>query len=292
MTDPWSPPTGPPNGAPVHPNEARRDIERAAAAARTADQRLRAEVAAVAAARVRAAALIETASAEADEARTLAKRALGKANESARAGQRADAARWTAAAEVFAKRLVDARGRVADAEHALATAGRRHELVHTALTENVGRLLAVAAARLPVLSGRKANKAQQLVDQTVAELRAPVDHLVAQGEDDASAALAAEAEAEVDAEIADDDLERELDVAGTDEVLDELRTELGLAVASGAADTPDDAQPAGPPVAVEHAVEGGIAAHQPDPAAQDDDAVGVAAEPDERAAERVTGARP
>jgi hypothetical protein len=289
VTESWSPPTGPPNGVPVRPNDARHDIEAAAAAARAEDQRLRAEVAAVSAARVLAAAAVERASAEADEARTLAKRALGKANESARAGQRADAARWTAAAEVFAKRLVDARARVAEAEQVLAAASQQHDRVRTGLTRNAGRLQAVAAARLPVLSGRRANKARQLLDETVFELRAPVDDLVAQGEADAGAALAAEAEDDVDVEVAEDDLERELDVSGTDEVLDELRSELGLPTTSWPTGA-DEAQPP-EPAAADEDVAGDDDAAEDGVAQGGDGGDAVAAEAGERDAERVTGAR-
>jgi hypothetical protein len=227
----WKPPSGPPNGAPVHPNDAKREIDDAVVAAQRVDQTLRSQLATVAASRVVAGARLVAATTEVDEATALAKRALTKANEAARAGQRAEAAKLTGAARVFAVRLRDGRAAVADAESTVAGADRRRVELDAALTENVGRLQAVAAARLPILGGRKARGSQTLVDETVAALSAPATGLVARAEADAHAALEAAAEADdgLDAlEVADDDLEREVDDAGTDEILDALRTELGL----------------------------------------------------------------
>ena len=229
MPDSWNPPTGPPNGAPVHPADAKREIEEATAAARAHHEALRGRAAELAAARVEAEARRAAATSEAQDARALAKRALGRANESARAGQRAEAAKWTGAAQVFAMRLRDARVAAIEAEASLTASGGERAQLDAALSENVGRLQAVAAARLPVLSGRKAARSQALVDETVAAISASVSDVVARAEVDARAALAAadEAASEV-AEVADDDLEREVDFAGTDEILDELRAELGL----------------------------------------------------------------
>ena len=231
MPDSWNPPTGPPNGAPVHPADAKRELEEAVAAARAHDQQLRARAAALAASRVEGVHRFEVAAAEAEDARTLAKRALGRANESARAGQRADAAKWTGAAQVFAMRLRDARAVIADTEAMGAASGTQRQQLDAALGENIGRLQALAAARLPMMSGRKAARSQALVDETVAALSVPVTDLVARAEAEARAALAAADEEGPEAEAAEvglDDLEREVDFESTDEILDELRAELGL----------------------------------------------------------------
>lgn len=242
MPDSWNPPTGPPNGVPVHPADAKREIEDAVAAARAHDQTLRAHVAALAAARVEAGARLEAATAEVESSRALAKRALGGANEAARAGQRADAARLTGAAQVFAMRLRDARAAAADAQARLGAANAQRQRVGAAFRENVGRLQAVAAARMPVLSGRKGSRLQALVDETVAALSAPVADLAAHAEAEARAALAAAAQADADhvEEVTVDDLEREVDYGGTDEILDELRLELGLPMAGPASESDDD----------------------------------------------------
>lgn len=242
MPDSWNPPTGPPNGVPVHPADAKREIEDAVAAARAHDQTLRAHVAALAAARVEAGAGLEAATAEVESSRALAKRALGGANEAARAGQRADAARLTGAAQVFAMRLRDARAAAADAQARLGAANAQRQRVGAAFRENVGRLQAVAAARMPVLSGRKGSRLQALVDETVAALSAPVADLAAHAEAEARAALAAAAQADADhvEEVTVDDLEREVDYGGTDEILDELRLELGLPMAGPASESDDD----------------------------------------------------
>jgi hypothetical protein len=231
VPDSWNPPTGPPNGTPVHPADAKREIEDAVDAARAHDQTLRARVAVLAAARVEAGARLEAATSEIEDARSLAKRALVGANEAARAGQRADAARLTGAAQVFAMRLRDARAAVAEWEAVVATSSAQRHQLDAGLAENVGRLRAVAAARLPMLGGRKAARSQALVDETVAALSVPVTDLVAQAVAGARAELVAadEAASAGDAvEVTVDDLEREVDYGGTDEILDELRVELGL----------------------------------------------------------------
>ncbi|HEX5945974.1 MAG TPA: hypothetical protein VFY82_06835 [Acidimicrobiales bacterium] len=243
MTDsPWNPPTGPPNGVPLRPADARREIDDAIAAATTADRELRAELSAATTEHVQAADRLEIVADEVDEAESLAKRALVRANDDARAGQRADAAKWTAAAQVFAMRMRDGREAHAELEHQVATATERAERARSALAANIGRLEAVASARLPVLSGRKASKAQRDVDDTVAALAVPTDDLVA---DAVRSARAAEEAAEVAGPVvvADDDLESEVDVESTDDILAALRTELDLPAApeagSGAPASPD-----------------------------------------------------
>lgn len=229
MTNSWNPPTGPPNGAPIRPGDARREIEDAVVGARTRDGELRARLVAIATDRVQAADRLDDAADEVDEATSLAKRALARSNESARAGQRADAAKWTGAAQVFAMRVLAARAKIAFLEARLAAASEQSQRTTQALAENVGRLQAVAAARLPLLSGRKAARLQRDVDEVAAAISAPTAELVVRAT--AAARAAAEA-AETDEEgvqaVADVELESELDVESTDELLAELRTELGL----------------------------------------------------------------
>jgi len=267
VTDSWNPPTGPPNGAPVHPADAKREIDDAVDAAYAHDQRLRAHAAALAAARVEANARLDAATAEAEDARALAKRALGQANESARAGQRVDAAKWTGAAQVFAMRLRDARAAVAESEALVASSGLQRQQLDVAFRENIGRLQALAAARLPMLGGRKAARSQSLVDETVAALSAPVTDVEARAEADARAALARAAEAGVEpeagvAEVADEDLEREVDLASTDEILDELRVELGLPAVG-----PSDVESPPAPAEASGGAGGGAGPREPQPAA-------------------------
>lgn len=246
----WNPPTGPPNGVPVSANDARYEIESAITAAQNLDGELRRQVVAAATDRIRCADRLPAAAAEADDARNLARRALVQANDAARAGQRDEAAKWTAAAQVFAMRVRDARSEVAALEQRVAAAGDRIAQLERACAENAGRLEAVAAARLPVLRGRKAAKARHAVDTTLAELRRPLDDAVAEGTRVAREAAAAEAEADADVEVADEDLEREVDFDGADAILAELRDELGLPApgpGSPASDPPasGDDEPAG-----------------------------------------------
>jgi hypothetical protein len=229
VTDsPWNPPTGPPNGVPLRPADARREVEEAIVAAVATDQRSRSDLAAATTARVEAADRLEVVADEVDEARSLAKRALGRANDSARAGQRDDAGKWTAAAQVFAMRLRDGRDALGELERRVAAETQRAEHARAALAANVGRLQAVAAARLPVLSGRKAAKLQREVDDAVAALATPTDDLVAGAVRAGHAAADEAVQQGAPAVVADDDLESEVDVESTDDILTELRTELGL----------------------------------------------------------------
>lgn len=225
----WNPPTGPPNEAFVRPADARYELESAIRAAQARDGELRDEVAQLATARVRAADRLDAARADLDEARSLAERALRRADETARKGERDESAKWTGAARVFAQRLHDARQRIAALEAELAALAGRAEQAEAAIRENARRLQAVAAARLPVLSGRRARRLQEDVDATLATVGASTDDIVARAT--TAAEVAAEAEAEEGdgvAPVTDDELEHELDLDGADEVLDELRTELGL----------------------------------------------------------------
>jgi hypothetical protein len=243
----WNPPTGPPYGAPLRPADARRELAEALDAARARDGELRAELVALATARVRARDRLAAATDEAAEARTLGKRALTRSNQSARDGQRADAAKLTAAARVFAMRLRDARAEVAGLERQLAAQAERARRAEAELAANAGRLRAVAAARLPLLSARRAARAESEVDEVVAALSAPPDDQVARATeaarvaaDEATRAVPG-SEVEV-APVTDDELESEVDLEGADEVLDELRAELGL----GSAPDPVDAPSAAP----------------------------------------------
>ena len=245
----WNPPTGPPNGAPVRSADARREIEHAIDEARARDGDLRAQVVALTTVRVQASAKLAATADEADEAKSLASRALVRANDAARAGQRADAARWTGAAQVFALRVRDARQRSASLQQQIAAASEQVKHVYTALGENVGRLEAVVSARLPALSGRRAGRVQLLVDGVVAAISAPTADLVARATEAASAAVGEDAGdgAGGVVAVADDDLEREVDFDSADALLDELRGELGL--------PPPTAAPPAPPTGAEGTTE-------------------------------------
>lgn len=242
----WDPPTGPPNGAPLRAADARREIDEAIADARARDRDLRAQLVELTTSRVRATDGLATAAEEAKEARTLAARALARADEAARSGQRADAGKWTGAARVFAIRLRDARELVTSLEQQSATTAEQAQQVESALGENVGRLEAVVASRLPALRGRKAARAQHEVDEVVAVIGAPTDDLVERATDDARAVEAGrpDGEGEAVAPVADEDLESEVDLDGAQAILDELRTELGLAAPD---DVRDDDATDGPP---------------------------------------------
>src|SRR5262245_27810377 len=136
----WNHPTGPPNDVPLRTADVRREIAQAIDTARARDRELRAYLAALARRGIEAAGEVEDATGDAAEAWDLAKRALQRADESARGGHRADAARLTGAARVFALRLLDARARVAALEAELPAIAARRQEVESAMAANVGRL--------------------------------------------------------------------------------------------------------------------------------------------------------
>jgi hypothetical protein len=232
----WNPPTGPPNDAPVDPGDARTEIERATAAAAARDRELRDELVAAVSARSRAALGLRPAAEGIEKARNLAKRALTKAHEAAEAGQAEEAVKLTAAARIFAVRVRDGRDRTAALERQIAAAAEQADRVETGLAENVGRLQAVAAARLPAIGARKAVKLRRAVDETVAAIAAPTGDLVARAMEAVRAALDEDLSEDGPAPVtpvADEDLEREVDTDGADAILDELRGELGLGAEAG-----------------------------------------------------------
>lgn len=226
-------PTGSPGGAPARPNAIRREIEDALDAARHDDRRLRAEVLALTTSHSQASTCLSVATEEAGEAAGLAKRALSQAEESARAGQRADAAKLTSAAEVFAMRVRDARRQVASLEQELVALDEQRRRAHEARRENLAGLQALIDARLPLLRGRKAGRVQHAVESVMGEISVPTGSLIAEA---AQAARAVDQSAdEAAAVVTDDDLEREVDFEGTEAILDELRGELGLPGGAAAA---------------------------------------------------------
>jgi hypothetical protein len=249
----WNPPTGPPNDASVRPVDARTEVEEALADAVARDRALRDALVATVSARSRAALGIRPVAEAIEEARTLAKRALTKAHEAAEAGQAEEAVKLTAAAQVFAVRVRDGRNRSATLERRISAATEHVDRVETELAENVGRLQAVAAARLPAIHGRKAAKLQQAVDETVAAISVPTGDLVARAMEAARAAVDEDDSTDGPAPVtpvSDEDLEREVDTEGADAILDELRGELGLAAGAGAPERTADgpSSPTGDPV--------------------------------------------
>jgi hypothetical protein len=225
----WNPPTGPPNDVRLRPAEARRQISEAIEAAQARDRELREHISALTTRRVELAVELAAATADEAKARDLAKRALLRADESAREGQRADAARWDGAARVFALRMRDAGARVAALEAQMPETAAAVARVQSAMVANAAHLNQVAVARLATLNARRAARLQEAVDDARAEVSAPVDFLVAASEREARAALEAAgalASAAPAVPVDVDDLEGEVDLAAADSLLDELRAEL------------------------------------------------------------------
>ena len=226
----WNPPTGPPNDVRLRPAEARRQILEAIETAQARDGELRAEISALTTRRVELAAELAAAVEDEAGARELAKRALLQSDESARQGQRADAARWTGAARVFALRMRDARARAAAVKAQTGENAAAVVRVQSAMAANAAHLNQVAVARLPWLNARKAARLQETVEDAKAEVSAPVDFLVAATEREARAALAGAVDlvspAALSEPVEGDDLENEVDLDAADPLLDDLRAEL------------------------------------------------------------------
>ncbi len=219
-------------GQPVRPADARNAIEEALVAARTRDRQLRDEIVRAVAQRVEAARDLEAACAESSDARKLAGRALARADEEAKAGQRADAGRWTDAARVFAMRWRDADARAESRRAELVALDEQRQRAEAGIAANAGALRQAADARLAGLAGRRVGKLAATVDEAVAAIGAPATDLVARAEQAARVAR--------DAPVAPDGspgtvatpglgaLEDEVDMESVDPLLDELRAELGL----------------------------------------------------------------
>jgi hypothetical protein len=218
-------------GQPVRPAEARHLIEEALVAARTRDRQLRDEIARAVSQRVEADCDLEDAGRESSESRKLAVRALARADEAAKAGQRADAARWTDAARVFAMRWRDADARAEVRKAELVELDEQRQRAEAGIAANAGALRQAADARLAGLSGRRRGKLAAEVDEAVSAIGAPATDLVARAERAARAAREAApvtpegepAPAHVRALGA---LEDEVDLESVDPLLDELRAEM------------------------------------------------------------------
>ena len=256
----WNPPTGPPNDVRLRPAEARRQIAQAIEAAQVRDQELRDEVTALTTRRVELTVELAAAVGDAAEARELAKRALVRSEEAARDGQRADAARWTDAARVFALRMRDAGARAATLEAQVPETLAAVRRVQAAMTANAAHLDQVAVARLASLPARKAGRMQEAVADAKADVTAPIDFLVAASEREARAALEAAgalASAAPVVPVDEDDLEDEVDLDAADPLLDELRAELAPEDAQDPAPSPEEPSPPSAKVSPPPAANGG-----------------------------------
>jgi hypothetical protein len=218
-------------GQPVRPAEARHLIEEALIAARTRDRQLRDEVARAVAQRVEAACDLEDAGRESAEARKLAARALARADEAAKVGQRADAARLTDAARVFAMRWRDADARAESRRAELVELDEQRQRAEAGIAANAGALRQAADARLAGLSGRRRAKVAAEVDEAVTAIGAPATDLVRRAEKGARAAREAprvtpEGEPAPTPAPTLGVLEDEVDMESVDPLLDELRAEM------------------------------------------------------------------
>jgi phage shock protein A len=221
------------------------EIEAAINEARQQDKVLRNEAAKVIAHRTRVADEVEEASKEVAEARELAKQALLKADEATRAGNAAEAQKWTSAAQTIAMRLQASQKNADAMQQQLVLADQQAQQAQSAVRNNAMRLEEVAAKRMQMLGQLQAAKVQETVNQAMATINAKVGGDAPSLEEiedkiqDRMAAAAAQAQLDADSPdgvIAE--LERSVDLSGANDTLDDLRAELGLDAPTAAAEIP------------------------------------------------------
>lgn len=211
------------------------EIEAAINEAREQDKVLRNEAAKVIAHRTRVADEAEEAAKDVAEAKELAKQALVKADEATRAGNAAEAQKWTAAAQSIAMRLQASQRNVDAMQQQLVLADQQSQQAQAAVRNNAMRLEEVAAKRMQMLGQLQAAKMQETVNKAMATISAKVGGdapSLDEIEDkiqDRMANAAAQAQLDADSpEGAMAELERSVDLSSANATLDDLRAELGL----------------------------------------------------------------
>jgi phage shock protein A len=211
------------------------EIEAAINEARDQDKVLRNEAAKVIAHRTRVADEVEEAAKEVAEAKELAKQALLKADEATRAGNPAEAQKWTSAAQSIAMRLQASQKNVDAMQQQLVLADQQSQQAQAAVRNNAMRLEEVAAKRMQMLGQLQAAKMQETVNKAMATISAKVGGdapSLDEIEDKIQDRMAnAAATAQLDADSPDGamaELERSVDLSSANSTLDDLRAELGL----------------------------------------------------------------
>jgi phage shock protein A len=210
-------------------------IEAAINEAQERDKVLRNEAAKVIAHRTKVADDVEDYAADVAEAKELAKQALLKADAATKAGNAAEASRWTQGAQAIALRLQASQNNLDSMRKQLVTADQQAAQAKDSVHANAMRLQEVAAKRMEMLGQLESAKMQESVNAAMASINATVGEGVPslQEIEDKIETRMAEAQAKTELtastpEGAMAELEADVNLAAADSALDELRSELGL----------------------------------------------------------------
>jgi phage shock protein A len=249
------------------------EIEAAINEARENDQRLRNEAAKVIAHRTRVADEVEETAKEVGEAKELARQALLKSDAAMKAGNTADAEKWNGAAQSIAMRLQASQKNLDSMQQQLTIADQQAEHAKQAVHDNAMRLEEIAAKRMEMLGQLEQAKMQESVNKAMASIDASVGGdapSLKEIEDKIQDRMAeAMAKTELTAETPEGamaELEREVDLASANSVLDDLRAELGLGPAPAAGAGSSDAATAPSSAAPSSATEAPSTAPSSEPA--------------------------
>src|SRR5688572_14308367 len=211
------------------------EIESAINEARSRDQTLRNEAAKVIAHRTRVAGEMEDAAADVAEAKELARQALVKSDAAARAGNAADAQKWSSAAQGIALKLQAAQKSLDSYQQQLTIADQQAEQAKQAVHDNAMRLEEIAAKRMEMLGQLEQAKMQESVNNAMASINSNVGgdapslkEIEDKIEDRMAKAMAQTELTAATPEGAMAELKREVNMTGANAALDDLRHELGL----------------------------------------------------------------
>lgn len=231
------------------------EIESAIAEARKRDQNLRNEAAKVIAHRTRVADEMSDAATSVAESKEMAKQALMKADEAAKAGNAADSDKWSQAAQAIALKLQASQTSLDSMQQQLQVADQQSEQAKTAVHDNAMRLEEITAKRMEMLGQLEQAKMQESVNSAMASINASVggdapslNEIEDKIQDRMAQAMAKTELTASTPEGAMAELKREVNLSSASASLDDLRKELGLgeAPAIGSGSTSDSDAPAIP----------------------------------------------
>jgi phage shock protein A len=231
------------------------EIEQAIGDARRRDQELRNQAVKVIAHRTQVQNQLEDAADELGKAKEMAKQALLKADASEKAGNAADAEKWTNTARTMAMQMQAAQNNVDMLKKQFETAGVQAEQAKQAVNQNALQLQEISAKRMQMLGALESAKMQESVNRAMDSLNASVGDSAPSLDEVENKIEARLAQASAKAELKEAtpegamaELKQSVSMAKADSALDALRAELGMGTAgalpSGDAST---ASPAPPP---------------------------------------------
>lgn len=203
--------------------------------AKARDQALRNQAAKVIAHKTQLNSQIERGADSAGEAKEMAKQALLKAEEAKAAGDAANAAKWTQAAQSLAMKLQAAENNLASLKSQYETALTQADKAKEAVQANAMKVQELSARRLEMLGSIEQAKMQEAVNNAVQSMSTSIadegpnlDAIEDKIERRRAEAMAKAELHEATPEGAEDELRRAVNMSEANAKLDELRAELGL----------------------------------------------------------------